>query len=523
MSARVVVLCLDASEPSLLARWMESGDLPFLAALDARGSSLPITNLKGFGDGVFWPSASTGVNPAKHGRMYSSHFDPSTYSRIPFEDDSLHAPQFWEILDDAGLQTATVDAVHAALRPLQNGVHICDWMTHERQERLRTFPPELAAELLQQYGDDPLDGDSDAFIIATGDYPDLVARLERRMETKASALMRLLFSRDWDVFTCSFGDPHDIGHLCWHLCDTEHPRFDPALAAALGDPVRTIYMALDQALSQVCAAAGPDATIVVLAGPGMERLNTFNRSLDQALWDLETSSPAPAAARSLSPRGLVKRRLAGLWRGLVPEVLRSRLKQTGLIGRRLQRASQSMRQNRRYFSQPHNANAGAVRINLRGRETHGMVEPGMEFQRTVEWIAEEFRQIHDLQGVPLVADIAFPTSAYTGDHVDALPDILLIWNRKVDVGNLISPTLGRLSDQAIIPRTGDHTPHGQLWLVGEGLTLEAGGVDAVPMDLLPTLLDLFGISMPNHDGRSLLMHEGPAEAVQHDWACSALP
>ncbi len=514
MSAKTIVFCLDASEPSLLDRWMESGDLPCLAALDAMGSSLPVTNLKGFGDGVFWPCANTGVNPAKHGRMYSTVFDPLTYSRIPFRDDGLHAPQFWEVLDAAGLQTATIDTVHGALRPLAYGVQICDWMTHERQEPPRSSPPELAAEMLQRYGDDPLDGDSDAFIIATQDYPELVSRLQRRLVTKASAMVELLDSRDWDVFTCSFAEPHDIGHLCWHLYEPEHPRYDAELVRELGDPVRTIYMAVDCAMAEIAASAGPDVNIVVLAGPGMERLNTFNRSLDQVLWDLESLSSAPAAAGSVSTRGAAKRRLVGLWRAIVPETLRSRLKHIGIVGRHFQKASRNMRQGRRYFAQAHNANAGAVRVNVRGREAHGLVDPGSDFLATVEGIADEFRGIHDHHGEPLVSDIAFPTLEYTGDQIDMLPDMLLIWNRHVDVSNLISPTLGPLSDQSIIPRTGDHTPHGRLWLAGAGVELTTADAGAVPMDLTPTLLDLLGIGMPIQDGRSLLTrHEAASMAI----------
>jgi predicted AlkP superfamily phosphohydrolase/phosphomutase len=501
----VIFIALDASEPRLLHRWIRSGDLPFLASIDASGHGTPIRNLKGFGDGVFWPCASTGVNPARHGRMFSSRFDSRAYRSMDVDDDQeICADQFWEILDRLGLRTATVDVVHAALRPLQHGVMICDWMTHERQGIARSYPPSLIESLSNQYGEDPVGGSADAFIIETRDYPELIRRLDTRLESKTRALEELIRSQPWDVFTCSFGEPHDIGHMCWHLHDPGHPKFDAALAARLGNPVLETYKALDNTLQRLCDAAGDDARIVILAGPGMDRMNTFNRSLDRVLLRLEErhSGSAPVARR---PRQTpLRRRLSKLWRAYVPRALRSQVAKSALLGQAYSQFSQRVRQDRLFFAQSHNANAGAVRVNLVGREANGKVRPGDELEQLLAWLTREFKLIVDGQGRPLVSDIAYPTTEYRGPYVDRLCDMLIIWNREADLTNLSSPTIGPISDTEDIPRTGDHTPDGYLWISGHDIALQRGERRVTPMDIAPTLLAMLGRHGFELEGQSLL-------------------
>jgi predicted AlkP superfamily phosphohydrolase/phosphomutase len=505
MSAKVLFFALDASEPRLLQKLMRDGQLPFLASLDRDGSGLPVTNLKGFGDGVFWPCVSTGVNPARHGRMYSVAFDPAQYRATRFDDDAgIRAKQFWQILDDNGLETATIDVVHASLRPLQRGLMLCDWMTHERHLPPRSCPTDLAERILAEFGDDPLGGTADEFIIQTQDYVEFVRRLEARIDTKTRALEALLQSRSWDVFTCSFGEPHDVGHLCWHLHEAGHPRFEERLAVELGDPVSSIYKSLDRSIGKLHAAAGPDTRVIVLAGPGMERMNTLNRSLDRVLLRLEERRASVTSTSRPSPMTWAKRQLSNAWRRYASNSLRSTLAKGALVGPVYRHVSRRVREHRKFFAQPHNANAGAIRINLIGREANGKVQAGEEFEETLQFLTRELQKIHDRKGRPLVADIAYPTTEYQGDYAHALTDMLVIWNRNADVSDLVSPTIGPISDRSLIPRTGDHNRDGYIWISGWGRSLQSRDDTMGPMDVAPTLFDLLNLNTMGLEGRSFL-------------------
>lgn len=512
MSAKTILLALDASEPRLLHQWMDAGDLPFLASLSADGSGAPVLNLKGFGDGVFWPCFSTGLNPARHGRMFVYGLDPTTYRMTTFDDDrDMPAEQFWERLDQSGLRVGVVDVVHAALRPLRNGVIICDWLTHSRGGPARSLPTRYIESLLAEFGDDPFDGSTDRFIRETPDYDDLTERLTSRIATKAQALGRMIAAEDWDLFIAGFGEPHDVGHMCWHL----HESGNGDRSAAPDDPIKLVYQRLDQAMRELVEAAGPDANVIVVAGPGMEKLTTFNHSLDRLLARLEESTEDQSPPRRSRPAIDGRRRaVTGLdrWRKALPAGLRS-MKPMQLLLRPLYRRIQHTlsggverigQVQRRYFVQPHNDNAGAIRINLIGREAMGMVEPGEEFEQTLEFLANEFRNITDIHGEPLVADIVYPTSEYSGEHVERLSDMLLIWNRKVDIANLVSPTVGAIRGDFQPGRTGDHTPDGYLWIRGPGLRLQQSVTPMSPIDVTPTVFDILGVPSTGYEGRSHL-------------------
>ena len=70
LRARTVLIGLDAAAGDLLFEGCEQGLYPNLAALRDRGAWGIAEGLPGFGSGAIWPSFSTGVNPAKHGRYF---------------------------------------------------------------------------------------------------------------------------------------------------------------------------------------------------------------------------------------------------------------------------------------------------------------------------------------------------------------------------------------------------------------------------------------------------------------------
>ncbi len=78
-----------------------------------------------------------------------------------------------------------------------------------------------------------------------------------------------------------FTESHCVGHQCWHLHDVNHPAHDPAVLAEIGDPLRTVYAAIDAAIGDVLADAG-DAFVLLLdahgMSHGMERISFFRTS-----------------------------------------------------------------------------------------------------------------------------------------------------------------------------------------------------------------------------------------------------
>ena len=140
-----------------------------------------------------------------------------------------------------------------------------------------------------------------------------------------------------------------------------------------------------------------------------------------------------------------------------------------LAARIRRKASKNLFAHRRFIHMPHNANSACVRINLKGRERYGLIEPGAQYEQTVENLCQDLMALQDADtGVPIVENIVRREDEYHGPHADALPDLFVEWNRSADLkalNRVASPKIGEIS----IPthhRTGDHTMTGLFWAKG---------------------------------------------------------
>jgi predicted AlkP superfamily phosphohydrolase/phosphomutase len=156
---------------------------------------------------------------------------------------------------------------------------------------------------------------------------------------------------------------------------------------------------------------------------------------------------------------------------------------------------------------------GYVRINLRGREAAGIVEPGAEYEALCTQIAQGLGSFIDADsGIPVVDAIARIKDLYPGGRVsDHLPDLMIRWCPKPAAlhRRIVSPrysaipwpTPGRAPDG----RSGNHRPDEFLLASGarmaQGIPIERAHI----LDLVPTVFELLDLPVPaGLKGHSLL-------------------
>ncbi|HKV51934.1 MAG TPA: alkaline phosphatase family protein, partial [Gemmatimonadaceae bacterium] len=267
---RLLVLCLDAASPDLLDAWMADGTMPNLAALAARGIAGRTRGLDGFFVGSTWPSMFTGTNPAQHGFHYQMQLVPGTY-RIADRTRGAFVGRepFWRALGRAGQRVALLDVPLAAPeRGALNGVQVVEWGAHDAFFGFSTNPPELATRIATNWGRHPAGVSCDADRHRARDYRELVVALEAGVHRKAEWTVDLLGRGGWDFFMQVFSESHCVGHQCWHLHDAGHPAYDRAMLAVAGDPMRSVYRAIDRAIGEIVSAAG-DVPVIVFTAHGM--------------------------------------------------------------------------------------------------------------------------------------------------------------------------------------------------------------------------------------------------------------
>lgn len=492
---KVLFIGLDSAEPDLLRRWAQQSALPHLEHLFECGTWCDITPPRGFGNGVVWPSLHTGVGPGTHGRYYLRQLQPGSYDVKEFDEDTgLCRAPFWKFVSEAGKRVGVIDMVRAPLVEQLNGFQIADWLTHDATGQARSSPPTLITEINARLGSDPLGGNADVFAGSGQKLLQLRDALCQRIVTKTQLTREYLQQGTYDLLISVYGEPHDIGHLGWHLHDPHHALHDASFVERFGDPLQDVYVAIDKAIGELLTHVDEHTTVIVFSGPGMGPDYTGNFVLDTILRRLDGVD----THRKPGPRVALK----SLYMKLLPFHLRRKLQVQRTQRRAIADAQQ--RSQRRFFQLPHNQNAGAIRINLEGREPKGRVLP-RDYDAVCDELTHELQQVVNVDtGAPIVAEVVKVRSTCHGPQVDRLPDLLVIWNRPAPIVTVESPRVGRISKPYSVIRTGDHTPHCLFLASGPEIAADRQIAPCPVEAVAPTIAEILGITLPEGDAPSQL-------------------
>jgi len=155
---------------------------------------------------------------------------------------------------------------------------------------------------------------------------------------------------------------------------------------------------------------------------------------------------------------------------------------------------------------------GNIFVNLKGREPHGIVEPGEEYEKVCEEIADKLEALTDPDtGERIVAKVYRRQELYGGPHTEDAPDLLIGWK---DYAYYTSVSLGKEDGEIFGPpmnidcseykHVGTHRLNGTFMAMGRGIKqgelIKGAGI----CDVAPTILYMLGVSIPNDmDGRVL--------------------
>ena len=185
----------------------------------------------------------------------------------------------------------------------------------------------------------------------------------------------------------------------------------------------------------------------------------------------------------------------------LPSEVRKRLNTTA---RRIEdAAARGDRERRRCFAVPHNDIAGAIRVNLAGREPNGHVQPGAEYDAFFAQLRRDILDVRNLDtGNPIATDVVRVDEICQGAHLDELPDFFVLWSREAPIERIGSPKIGTIEFIHRGNRTGDHRPDSVFVAAGPHVIPGATGPVSI-LDFAPTLAALHGVKLPDADGRSI--------------------
>jgi predicted AlkP superfamily phosphohydrolase/phosphomutase len=498
---RLLVIGLDAADPTLVERWAREGDLPTLGFLGRAAARIDLRHRGDIPSAAIWPTVAAGAHPGRHGLFHTIRLVPGTWTIRVIEPEESPEPPVWWHLDRAGVRSIVVDVPLCPSRADMGGIQIVDWGSYEHPRRAHSIPAGVLPALVRHAGAYPREEDPSREV-PVGAAGRARARdvLVRGAAAKGAALRYLAEREPWDFFFAVFGEPHAAGHCLW-----------PSGGGADGwGPLRDVYRAVDAEVGRLLDLVDPaTTTVMVLSGQGMADNVSGAHLLEPVLARLgllATGGGASAGGGGLLRRlrsrcPLALRRAVSRY---LPQAVRTSVSGYWALGS-LDRART------RAFTLPTDQ-LGFVRVNLAGREPGGIVAPGREYEAVCDEVAGALCRLVDARtGEPVVdrvfrADLAFP-----GPESYRLPDLLVSWRTERPIDAVCSPEVGTIAGTNPDLRTGNHRPQGFALLYGAGVPLGRRSVGHV-LDLAPTVLDRFGIEAPAWmEGASWLRDAAPEE------------
>jgi predicted AlkP superfamily phosphohydrolase/phosphomutase len=435
ISGRLIFIGLDAADSRVIARLAARGDHPAFASIVGRGVATSIVNPPGLYVGALWPTFITCSSPAAHGRYCWRQLRPGTYEDEFFQIEQIRGVPLWERVEALGCRTAVVDVPKALPSARFKGAMIKDWGTHDPSRGGFQINGWLSrTDFVRRYGEDRI-GHCDSTPRTLAGFGRFRGNLIARVETRARVIVDLLADHRPDVVFCVFSEAHCAGHQCWHLHDATHVAHDPLMRARVGDPLMDVYTGLDRALGSILAQLSADDTLMVLASHGMGSHYSGVECLPELT--------------SVIDHGLRK----------LPRI-------HGPVPHLLSRDVRAFREQLRIFPVPNNGAFAAFRLNVRGREPAGLVEPDAAGAVLDDFVAASLSLYERDSGAPIFISEVRSHDVFRGSIADQLPDLLLEWNRSYPIRTIVSPWGEVHNLDGANPRTGDHTAEGVAWTVG---------------------------------------------------------
>jgi len=503
--SRLLIIGADSADPDLIEKWGAAGDLPNLMQLRACGAFGRVRNPVACDAGAAWPTFHSGLEPGNQPQFDGGrYFDPLDY-KVKFHPPEVAAPAIWDELSRAGKRCFVMDAPYAKLARNLSGISIVDWGTHnstvgDGKMCFSASPITVVDEVLSLVGPDPAGGRAcdDYWPATPADCRRFLALHLDRIRKKTTLIKHFLAQGRWDYFEAVYGDLHCVGHHLWHINDPTHPRYRATAETALGEPLRTCYKALDQGIGEILTMVDDRTLIVFYASHGIGPQYTGTSLLDRILYNLEHGIHSKRKNPSL------KKRLRALWRAAPRDLrlalmpLRNRFR--GALGHSLFLPHP---ETRKFFEVFCTNGTGGVRINLRGRESHGLVDPS-DYGVLLDRVSSDLSKIVNVEtGEPLIDQIVRLQEIFPGPYASQLPDLGLVWNRKHPIRYVSSPQIGTLAQEHVDGRSGDHRQEGLFLAAGHGV--RGGGLNKVveAADFAPTIRRIFGLPPQACDGKPI--------------------
>src|SRR5579863_1974917 len=332
-------------------------------------------------------------------------------------------------------------------------------------------PPDYSKRLVRELGYFYTQGMAEdtkaltAGILSNGEYRQQATFvLDERMRFFQHELAR--FERGF--FFHYFSNLDLSSHVFWRTIDHQHPLYSAALAAEHGDFIPSLYQSVDEAIGLAVKAVDDRTVLCVMSDHGF---TSFRRQFNLNSWLMDNLYIWPKVNRIQSVNSYLA------------DVNWKRTKAYGL-------------------------GFNGLYLNLKGREVHGIVEPGTEADEVSRRLISQLTAFRDPQtGDQVVSQVHRAREIYSGPYASDGPDLVVAYNNFYRASN--ETVRGEFPRALVLDNTdawsGDHCVDSQfvpgVLLCNRPIKSDNPALE----DLAPTILAQFGVKAPPEmTGKNLL-------------------
>ena len=208
-----------------------------------------------------------------------------------------------------------------------------------------------------------------------------------------------------------------------------------------------MYQVLDNDIGDLINTAG-DTAVAIVAGLGFQKNCSLNSILSDILIQLEKHYLEQGYLQQRNPQD--------------SDISAHNAKQsTGF-------SDPTSQHYRLFYAVNSNPNAGALRVNLQGREPNGLVARSDYISLITRLKADLMAISSTISGKPMLSSIVEVAKEYPGPYSGLLPDLMLVWNvdaaLETYASDLISDVVFQPNPRNVLDfRTGDHADNASIY------------------------------------------------------------
>jgi predicted AlkP superfamily phosphohydrolase/phosphomutase len=465
---KVVMIGLDGLNPDLVYQW--KGELPNLSKLMEKGIYGKIKSTVPPITPQAWSCILTGKNPGHFGYWDFTYRDDYSYGQSELVNSRVRDERvdtIYEILSGYNKKVAIINVPVTYPPPeIPGGYSISSFMIPNLNKQF-THPASLKKKIEKIIGQYIIDASTSDMNFRQMDKEVVLKRIYDMDKQRFELTKYFIKEKKCDfVFTVIMGTDR-MPHLFYRYFDKNHRRYTPH--PKYESALKNHYKFCDESIGEILNLVDEDTAMIVTSDHSVQRLdgriNLNEWLIKEGYMKLRKRPERPTSLMQVD----IDWSQTKAWA-------------TGFTGQ--------------------------LYLNVKGRESQGIVD-SQDYERLLDELAEKLKAITDEKGESLDTKVYRRKDIHSGEYAKFGPDLFVYFdNCYWNISELIGYDSIYSYDTPKGPDDGGHGPFGFFAMAGKGVPKRGKVSDADLLDIAPTVLHLFGVTIPQDmEGKVLTKKE----------------